>query len=98
VKFGDPVALALPAHGGNVLSGAPPRSTTTRISTDETWRFVGIFSDRTGQPVVTGDFVGLALDDIRGWLLSGGGGGVRSNTTVLDRDEAWLIVSPPAIT
>jgi hypothetical protein len=94
VKFGDAVMLALPAHGQNLLSGAPPRSTTTLPGVDEVWQFVGVFEPRVGQPVMLGDFVGLALNDnSRGFLLSGGGGGVRSSTTILDTDETWVIVS-----
>ena len=65
--------------------------------TRPTWRFVGICSDRIGQPVIIGDFVGLVLNDIRGLLLSAGDSGVRSTTTVLGTDEAWVIVAPSPI-
>ncbi|MDQ3848751.1 MAG: hypothetical protein M3261_07330 [Thermoproteota archaeon] len=95
VKYGDQVTLGLPNYNNKLLSGGPGgmRTTTTNRGTDETWQIQSLYFDRTGQAVQYGDLVIFSMPSYNGLLLSGGPS-VRTGTTVVNRDEAWLIVCP----
>ncbi len=81
----------MPKHGAILLSGGPGgmRTNTTEINTDETWltQFIDYF--RRGQPIQYGEFVALSMPAYNYLLLSGGYGGIRTDTTDINTDEMW---------